>query len=125
MIDNKTIKSYSKGDILGLKSVLLDSSRTMNVSAKTLCVLYSISVESLRKVFGDNFRGQIYMIVIKIAFKNSCMLNKFDESLIDKSHPVFSIKNYYGNEVVVSAGSLMREKIIIVIEGSLYKVIHF
>jgi hypothetical protein len=119
------IREFRKGEMFGFKSVLLGISRTMDIITKTDCVIYSISVESLRKIIGDNFRGVIYMIMIKQAFKNSRLLNHFDPLLLDKTYPAFSIKNYFNNEIVVEAGSLMRDRIFIIIEGSLYKVKSF
>jgi CRP-like cAMP-binding protein len=122
MNGGNNIHSFSKGELFGLKSVLLDTCREMDKIALTSCVCYSISVESLRNIIGKNFRGQLYMIAIKRAFQNSHMLSKFDDPLINQSYPAFNVKNYFQSEVVVKAGSRMKEHIIIIILGSLYKV---
>jgi CRP-like cAMP-binding protein len=116
------LKSYRKGEIFGMKSVLIDTPRTMNLYAKTICTCYSISVESMRKVIGNNYRGIIYMMKIKQAFSKSKYLYNIDESLIDRTYPVFSIKNFENKEVVVKAGTKKKRMLYIIIEGNLSKV---
>lgn len=119
---DEDIKTYARGDIFGLKSVMMESARTMDNIAKTKCICYSIHIDSLRMIIGQNFRGQLYMMAIKSAFSSSRYLNKFDSVLIDKTFPVYSIKNFVKNEIVLEQGSKVSEKIIIIIEGSVYKV---
>ena len=118
-------KSYFKGELLGLKSVLLDTTRINSYIAKSACICYSISVESLNKVIGMNFRGIVYMIAIKEAFRNSVLLSKFEDFLIDKTYPAYSIKYYDNNDVVVKKGHPMNTNIYIVIEGGLKKVFFY
>jgi hypothetical protein len=118
----EVIRTLSKGDIFGEKSILTESIRTMDVIATTVCICFSISVETLQAIIGKNFRDVLYLNIIKSAFKTSSFLNKFDSSLIEKTYPSFCIKNYERNQVVIPKGLLENEKINIIIEGNLVKV---
>jgi hypothetical protein len=112
----------SKGEIFGEKSILLDSKRTMDVIAKSVCIVFSISVETLQVILGQNFRDILYMNLIKLAFKTSPMINKFEGSLIDKAFTGFRVKDYEKDQVVIPKGHKMNQTISIIIEGNLIKV---
>jgi CRP-like cAMP-binding protein len=120
--NGEVIRTLSKGDIFGEKSILTETIRTMDVIAKTVCICFSISVETLQAIIGNNFRDVLYLNLIKFAFKTSSNLNKFESSLIEKTYPSFCIKNYEKNQIVIPKGSLMCDKINILIEGNLVKV---
>ncbi len=100
----------------------MDTKRTMDVMAKTVCIVFSISVETLQVILGQNFRDILYMNLIKLAFKTSPMINKFEGSLIDKAFPAFSIQNFERGQVVLEKGYQKNEKIGIIIEGNLNMV---
>jgi CRP-like cAMP-binding protein len=117
------VRTLSKGDIFGEKSILTESIRTMDVIAKTVCICFSISVETMKVIIGKNFRDVLYLNMIKSTMKASSLLNNFDSSLIEKTYPSFCMKNYDKNQVVLSKGTLMNENIYIIIEGSLDKVV--
>jgi CRP-like cAMP-binding protein len=119
----EVIRTLSKGDIFGEKSILTETIRTMDVVAKTVCICFSISVETLQAIIGNNFRDVLYLNLIKLAFKTSSLLNKFESSLIEKTYPAFCIKNYEKNQTVIPKGRITSDKINILIEGNLIKVI--
>jgi CRP-like cAMP-binding protein len=121
----EVIRTLSKGDIFGEKSILTETIRTMDVIAKTVCICFSISVETLQAIIGNNFRDVLYLNLIKLAFKTSTLLNKFESSLVEKTYPSFSIKNYEKNEVVIPRGTIIGDKIHILVEGNLVKVYFF
>lgn len=113
----------NKGELFGEKSVLTESIRTMDVISKTVVICFSLSVETLKAVIGNNYKDVLYLNLIKYAFKNSSMLNNFETTLIEKAYPSFKINNYEKNNIVINTGKIKKESINIVIEGNLYKVI--
>jgi CRP-like cAMP-binding protein len=119
----EVVRTLAKGDIFGEKSILTESIRTMDVIAKTVCMCFSISVETLKAIIGKDFRDVLYLNMIKSTMKASNLLNNFDSTLIEKTYPSFCIKNYQKNEVVLSKGTFMNEMIYIIIEGNLDKVL--
>lgn len=94
----------------------------MDVIAKSVVICFSISVETLQAFIGSNFRDVLYLNLIKLAFKTSSKLNKFQSSLIEKAFPSFTIKNFEKNNVVIRKGTPKNERINIIIEGNIIKV---
>lgn len=118
----KVVVTLRKGDYFGEKAILTDSTRTMDVVAKTKCTCYSISVETLKQMVGEKYRDVLYLNFIKTAFSSSKYLKKFQPKCIESIYPCFKIKNYGKREVVVPAGHVIGSKIIVIIEGNLVNV---
>jgi cAMP-dependent protein kinase regulator len=118
----KIIVTLKKGDYFGEKAILIDSTRTMDVVAKTKCVCYSISIETLKQMCGEKYRDVLYMNFIKSAFTQSKYLKKFQPKLVESIYECFSVVNYGKREVVVPTGHVLGSKIIVVIEGNLINV---
>jgi CRP-like cAMP-binding protein len=121
----EVIRTLSKGDVFGEKSILTETIRTMDVIAKTVVICFSLSVETLQVIIGNNFRDTLYLNLIKYAFKISKLLNNFEAALIEKTYPSFKIINYNKDETVITKGIKMSEKINILIEGNLHKALFF
>jgi CRP-like cAMP-binding protein len=118
----KVVVTLRKGDYFGEKAILIDSTRTMDVVAKTKCVCFSISVETLKHMVGEKYRDVLYLNFIKTAFSNSRYLKKFQPKLIESIYSCFNVVNFGKREVVVPAGHLIGSKIIVIIEGNLINV---
>jgi cGMP-dependent protein kinase len=118
----KVIVTLKKGDYFGEKAILIDSTRTMDVVAKTKCVCYSISIETLKQMVGEKYRDVLYLNFIKSAFSQSRYLKKFQPKLIEAIFSCFSVVNFGKRDVVVPAGHVLGSKIIVVIEGNLINV---
>jgi cGMP-dependent protein kinase len=118
---NKFIRCLSKGDFFGINSVLTETPRSLNVIAKTVCVIYSISVGILTLILGPNFKDILFLNFIKIAIKNSKSFGKINISLIEQTYSCFKVKRFFKGNIVLPKGTLMNKKIIIIIEGNLSK----
>jgi len=118
----KTMITLKRGDYFGEKAVLLDSTRTMDVVAKSNCICYSISVETLKLMVGDKYKEVLYLNFIKSAFGNSKFLKKFQVKSIEAIYSCFTVKNYSRRELVVPTGHVLSSKIIVIIEGNLINV---
>lgn len=94
----------------------------MDVIAKTVTICYSISIETLKTILGENYKDMLFLNFVKMAFKTSGLFKKLNKSIIEKAFPVFKAKNFNKNDVVLSKGYKTNEKIIIVIEGGLINV---
>lgn len=68
------IRTLHQGDYFGEKSILIDSTRTMNVISKTKCLYFPLSVTTLKNMFGENYRHLFLMNFIK---ELSFLLNRF------------------------------------------------
>jgi hypothetical protein len=118
----KVIRTLVKGDHFGERSILLDSTRTMDVIAKTKCVCYSISVETLKTMVGDKYRDVLYLNFIKSSFATSKFFNKFNLKLLETAYECFHALNFSKNQITFPAGYLKSSSVVVIIEGSLVNV---
>ena len=56
-LNGKVVRILRKGDNFGERSILIDSTRSLDVIAKCDCVCYSVSISTLKNMLGDNFRN--------------------------------------------------------------------
>jgi signal-transduction protein with cAMP-binding, CBS, and nucleotidyltransferase domain len=114
--------TLKKGDYFGEKAILLDTTRSMDVIAKSKCICYSISIETLKQMVGDKYRDVLYLNFIKSSFGHSKFLKKFQQKSIEDIFSCFSVKNYSRRELVLPIGHVLGSKIIVIIEGNLINV---
>ena len=119
MMNNRLIRVLKKGDHFGEKSILLESTRTLDVLAKTNCILYSISIVTLVNMASDSYKDILYLNIIKMAFSKSNIFGKFNPKLIENAYECFKVKNYLKGDTVLRSGYVMCSRIIIILEGSL------
>jgi CRP-like cAMP-binding protein len=71
ILKGKIVRTLRKGDNFGERSVLIDSSRSLDCIAKTNCICYSVSSFTLETMLGKNFRTLLYLNFIKSYFTPS------------------------------------------------------
>ena len=118
--DNKVIRVLKKGDNFGQKAIITENKRSLDVIAKTDCILCSISIEFFRSQFGDNYKNVLYWSFIEIAFRNSQYFKDINTKLISKISNLFTIKNYKNGEVIFKKGENINNKLVVVLEGNVY-----
>lgn len=111
-----------KGDHFGERSLLLESTRTMDVISKSKCVCYSISVETLKNMVGEKYRDILYLNFIKMSFSISQYFNKINLKLLESAYECFHAVNLGKNQVAYPKGHINTSKFTIIIEGSLKNV---
>jgi CRP-like cAMP-binding protein len=117
------IRTLVKGDHFGEKGLLLESTRAMDVVAKTKCICYSISIETLRAMVGDRYRDILYLNFIKMSFSISENLNSINLKILENIFDCFKAVNIGKGHNACSIGHNTLSKLIIVIEGNLINVI--
>jgi len=122
VLKGQIIRTLAKGESFGEISVLLDSPRTMDVIAKTNCVLYSISVEIFKKLVGELYREIIIYNFINTAFDHSDNFGKIEPAILESTFPTFKMNHYKKHSLVINAGHSYLSKIIILAEGNLLHV---
>ena len=121
-INGKVVRILKKGDHFGEKSILMDSNRSLDCIAKTNCIIYSISIETLKKIIGENYRDILFLNFVKLSLNQSQYFNKIDNNLIENTFSHFNVNNYTKDKVVITKGFDISTKLIIIIEGGLYDV---
>ena len=111
------IKTSSVGEFFGDKSILTQMNNTLDVKAKTDCVVYSLSVSAMKQVMSKSFREHLFVNYIKYAFY-SCNID-IDISFVWEIFPYFQLKNFNQNEIVLGKGYIKNSNIIIIIEGNI------
>jgi signal-transduction protein with cAMP-binding, CBS, and nucleotidyltransferase domain len=122
VLKNQVIRTLNKGESFGEISILLDSSRTMDVIAKTNCVLYSISVDTFRKIVGEMYREIIIYNFITIAFDKSESFGKIEPSVLEGTFSTFKVSHYKKGDTVIATGHNYQSKVLILAEGNLLNV---
>jgi len=111
-----------KGDNFGLSSIISNSDRTSTVNAKTKCTCFSISVDTLTLIIGENFIEILLMNFVKMGFHKSKIFQSFNTSLIDKTISNFSLKKFEKNEIVFPIDYETSKNVTVIIEGDLVEV---
>lgn len=122
MENGKAIKTLTRGDYFGEKSILLETKRSKDIVARTNCVVCSISSETLKNMLGHKFRELLYLNFMKMAMSESQIFSRFNLKLLDSALSMFKIKHYNKNQTVIQGDSVMSSQIIIVIQGTLVDV---
>ena len=117
--NDKIIRTLVKGDNFGQKALLEGNRRTLDVIAKTDCILCSISVEFFKNQFGENFKDQLYFSFLGIAFKKSSAFNSINSNMLAKTFSSFTFKTFKKNEVVYESGTDPKKKLCVILEGNI------
>jgi cGMP-dependent protein kinase len=113
------IRELKKGDHFGEKALLLECPRSMDVIAKSNSIICEISVETLKSMFGNNYKDVLLLNFIKMAFNKSHNFSKISSKLLGPAYECFTSKDYKKGEIVVSSNHQLLSKIIVIIEGSI------
>jgi cGMP-dependent protein kinase len=117
--NGKIIRTLVKGENFGQKALLEGNRRTLDVIAKTDCVLCSISVEFFKNQFGDDFKDQLYFSFLGIAFKKSRSFNSINANMLVKTFSLFNFKSFKRDEVVYESGVDAKKKLCVILEGNI------
>ena len=117
--NGKIIRTLKKGDNFGQKAILEENKRTLDVIAKSDCILYSISVEFFKNQIGIDYKESLYFSFINYSFQNSKFFTDIYPKMLEKVFGYFEFLDYKGKEVVFEKGTSLSNKLIIVLEGGL------
>jgi len=121
--EEKVFRILNKGESFGFFSILVDSPRTMDVIAKSTCECYCITVKTLIDLLGPSFKDSLYLNFIKIAMYKSKYLSKINPNLLELTFSTFKPAKYDKNSLVYKSGSVMDDKVVIILEGNLVREI--
>lgn len=111
-----------KGENFGLSSIITNSTRTSSVLAKTKCTCFSISVDILKMIIGENFVEILLMNFVKMGFLKSKIFSSFNTSLIDQTSSNFTLKKYEKDQIVFPIDYETSKCVSVIIEGDLVEV---
>ena len=112
------IRTLYKGENFGERSIFGNSKRTLDVIAKTNCVCYSISFKTLENILGKNYKRELCKQFIKFTFSKSNFFNFVDMEYLNRTFPIFDLKNYSKNEVIIKQGNIISKNIYVLIDGN-------
>ena len=116
----KCIRTLKPGDNYGEKEILMQKNiNKLSVIPISDCVLYSISIQSLKKMFGNKFRNFIFYNFIKTAFNRSKFFKNLNAFYIKKIFKFFNIVNLEKDNVAFPIGHIKSSKFVIIISGNL------
>ena len=117
--NGKIVRTLVKGDNFGERSILVESTRSLDVIAKSKCICYSISEGTLKSIMGANFRTNLYLNFIKSSFHKSKIFGKFNLAFLDKAFQLFHPINLKKDEIAYKNGFIKSSKIIVIVDGNL------
>ena len=117
--DEKVIKTLKEGEFFGDLSVIGLTNRFMTAEAREKTHLYSISVSNLENTFGENFRTNYILSLIKIAFFNTENFKHINFDFLDEIMQFFNFRFYFEKTEILRKGDKKSETIIIPINGEL------
>lgn len=116
------IRTLHKGDYFGEKSILIDSTRTMNAISRTKCLCFSFSVTTLKNMLGENYRHLMLINFIKSAFYSSKLFHHLHLKMIDNVFHLFTLRILRNKEIAFPKGYVSSSKVVVLIDGTLIKV---
>ncbi len=111
-----------KGDNFGLISIITNSNRTSTVVAKTRCICFSISVDTLKLIIGENFIDILLLNFVKMGFQKSKVFSSFNTNLIDQAFNNFFLAKFDKSKIVFPIDYETSKNIGVLIEGDLVEV---
>ena len=115
----KVLKTLKEGDFFGDLSVIGQTNRFMDAEAREKTHLYSISVSNLEKIFGENFRTNYILSLIKIAFFKTKNFKNINFDFLDEIMKFFKFRFYIKQTEILRENDPKSKYIIIPIEGEL------
>ena len=107
--EGRIIRTLSKGENFGERSIFLDSTRSLDVIAKTDCICYLITFDVLKNILGFSYSEVLLIQIIKMSFLKSKYFKNIHINLIDKIAKLFQMKNYKKDDVIYKKGTCMCE----------------
>ena len=127
----KEVRKLGNNDYFGQNAILIDVKRGCDVFALKTTMCYELSRKDLKEALGPDYIDVIlYCYFRNCIQKNDYLKDIFIESNIHEIYKAFKIKTYAKNEKISSTsvnqngskqGENNNKKIIVVIDGSLYK----
>ena len=117
--ERNCIKTLASGDNFGEKEILMDIKRNYNIITISDCFCYSISIRSLKKIFGSQFRDFIFYNFMKSAFDCSKLFQNMSIFYIEEIFKFFNIINLDKDNVAFPIGHKKSSKFVIIIDGNL------
>ena len=121
----KEVRKLGNNDYFGQNAILLDEKRTLDIFAlrKTMC--YELNRQDLRDALGANYIDVILFCFFRNCIENSPLKDIVSESVMEDVYKCFQIKQYSKNDQITTTsadgGECNNKRLIIVIEGSIYK----
>ena len=113
------VRSLKEGDFFGEKSLLLEGKRTIDVIAKTKCLCYIISIQSLRVLASEKYKTVLLFNFFGMSITNSKYFNQLNPKLFENYFNLFALHDFSKNEIVIPKGHILSSVMYIIIEGSL------
>ena len=117
--DGKSIKTLNKGDYFGVLETLGNSNRITEAVPKEKTHLLNIPINSLKTLYGDNYRSVLALSLIKSAFNNNAHLQKLNLKFLDEIFNLINFKYYEKETEVIKSGEPKNSFIVVTIEGEL------
>ena len=112
------IRTLSKGENFGERSIFVNAKRSLDVIAKTNCVCYSISFQSLENILGKNYKDELCKQFIKFTFSKSNFFHFIPMEYLDRTFLLFELKVYGKNEIIIQKKNIISNKIFVIIDGN-------
>ena len=113
------VRSLKEGDFFGEKSLLLERKRTIDVMAKTKCLCYIISIQSLKSLASEKYKQVLLFNFFEMAINNSKYFNQLNTKVFGDYFNLFCLHDFSKNEIVIPKGHILDSVFYIIIEGSL------
>ena len=106
--NGSAVKTAKKYQYFWENSLLKGNKRSMYIVEKTNCVIYTISNEFFENQFEEDFKEQLNLTLLRIAFSESANFKSINGDILNKIFKNFSLKTF-------------SKKICEVLDGNRYK----
>ena len=112
-----------KGDSFGEQALYYNTVRQATVRALDNVKCLALGRDTLTRILGDQVQVITFRNLQKWAFEKNNLFTKLTKIQIEKIIDAMKITNYKAGDIIYHKGALCNQKVIIVIEGSIKKVL--
>ena len=118
--DGNSLIKISKGENLGLLGALSEGLRTLSAVASEQCTVFSLSFENLKSIIGENYKEVLIRQYIAYYLNLNPLFSSMNKKVIEAVIDSFSIQWHPQGDRVISAGEVIGDRVVFIIEGSCY-----
>ena len=93
--------------------------RDMDATAKTNCIIYTITYDYFQNLFDEDFKEQLNFTLLRIAFSKSVHFRSINSDILNAIFKNFIFKTFRKNNVIFKKDLDLSKKMCVVLDGNI------
>ena len=91
----------------------------MDATAKTNCIIYTITYDYFQNLFDEDFKEQLNFTLLRIAFSKSVHFKSINPDILNTIFKIFIFKTFRKNCVIYKKDLDLSKKMCVVLDGNI------